>query len=90
MLYIDLSLSLLLFVTGIVYIMKKQVKKNVWIIVLAFIFYPVSILMYFFPDINMTLFGSITLREIVIYPFVKLLIIFAVISFLIAEKRKKG
>jgi hypothetical protein len=90
MLYIDMSISLLLFVVGLIYILKKQIKKNVWIIILAFLFYPVSIFMYFFPDINMTLFGSITLREIVIYPFVKLLIIFAMISFLVAEKKKRG
>lgn len=90
MLYIDLSISLLLFVVGIIYLLKKQIKKNVWIVILAFIFYPISILMYFFPDINVTLFGNITLRDVVIYPFVKLLIIFAIISFLAAEKKKKS
>ncbi|MCK5569816.1 MAG: hypothetical protein KAJ15_08875 [Spirochaetes bacterium] len=90
MLYIDLSISLLLFVTGIIYIMRKQDRKNVWIIILAFIFYPISIFMYYFPDINMTLFGSTTVRDVVIYPFVKILIIFALVSYLAVEKKKKS
>ncbi len=90
MLYIDISISLLLFVTGIIYIIRKRYRKNVWIIILALIFYPISIFMYFFPDINMTLFGSITVRDVVIYPFVKLLIIFALVSYLTVEKKKKS
>jgi len=89
MLYIDLSISLLLFVAGIIYIIRKRYRKNVWIIILAFIFYPISIFMYYFPDINMTLFGSTTVRDVVIFPVVKLLIILALVSYMVFEKKKE-
>jgi hypothetical protein len=46
--------------------------------------------MYYFPDINMTLFGSITVRDVVVFPFVKLLIILALVSYLVLEKKKKS
>ena len=90
MLYIDLSISLLLFVAGIIYIIRKRYRKNVWIIILAFIFYPISIFMYYFPGINMTLFGSITVRDVVIFPVVKLLIILALVSYMVFEKKKES
>ena len=90
MLYIDLSISLLLFMAGIIYIIRKRYRKNVWIIILAFIFYPISIFMYYFPDINMTLFGSITVRDVVIFPVVKLLIILALVSYMVFEKKKES
>jgi len=87
MLYIDLLLSFILFVLGIISLIIKRFRRNIWIIVLSLLLFPLTIVNYYFPQIDRVLFGNITVMNIIIYPFVKILIILALISFIVEKRR---
>ena len=89
MLYIDLFLSFVLFVIGILSIAIKKFRTNIWIITLSLIFYPVAIITYYFPDLNSLLFGNISILDAVVYPFVKVLIILSMIQCIFDLKENK-
>lgn len=89
MLYIDLFLSFVLFIVGILSLTIKKFRTNVWIIILSLIFYPVAVITYYFPDLNRIIFGNISILDAVVYPFVKILIILAMIQCLFDLKEKK-
>ena len=82
MLYIDLLLSFILFVMGLLSLTLKKYTKNVWIILLSLLFFPVSIITSYFPEINVTLFGDITLTHILLFPGVKILILLSFFFFM--------
>lgn len=89
MLYIDLFLSFVLFIVGILSLAIKKFRTNVWVIILSLIFYPVAVITYYFPDLNRIIFGNISILDAVVYPFVKILIILAMIQCLFDLKEKK-
>lgn len=89
MLYIDLFLSFVLFIVGILSLTIKKFRTNVWVIILSLIFYPVAVITYYFPDLNRIIFGNISILDAVVYPFVKILIILAMIQCLFDLKEKK-
>ena len=89
MLYIDLFLSFVLFIVGILSLAIKKFRTNIWIIMLSLIFYPVAVITYYFPDLNRIIFGNISILDAVVYPFVKILIILSMIQCLFDLKEKK-
>lgn len=89
MLYIDLFLSFVLFIVGILSLTIKKFRTNVWVIILSLIFYPVAVITYYFPDLNRIIFGNISILDAVVYPFVKILIILSMIQCLFDLKEKK-
>ena len=89
MLYIDLFLSFVLFIVGILSLAIKKFRTNIWIIILSLIFYPVAVITYYFPDLNRIIFWNIYILDAVVYPFVKILIILAMIQCLFDLKEKK-
>ena len=75
--YIDLLLSFILFIMGILFIVRRRFKTNVWVVVLALLFFPISLITYYFPHLDVALFGEITILQILLYPFLKLVILLA-------------
>ena len=82
MLYIDLILSLILFIMGFLSIVLKSFKPNPWIVALSLIFFPIAVVTYYFPDMNFSIFGNITILDILIYPFAKVLVILTLVWFI--------
>ena len=89
MLYIDLFLSFVLFIVGILSLAIKKFRTNIWIIILSLTFYPVAVITYYFPDLNRVIFGNISILDAVVYPFVKILIILSMIQCLFDLKENK-
>ena len=75
--YIDLLLSFILFVMGILFIVRRRFKTNLWVVVLALLFFPISLITYYFPHLDVTLFGEVTFVQLLLYPFMKLVILLA-------------
>ena len=75
--YIDLILSFVLFVMGVLFIIRKRFRSNLWVVVLALLFFPISLITYYFPQFDVALFGEITILQILLYPFIKLVILLA-------------
>jgi hypothetical protein len=73
---------------GILAMILKKFKPNIWIIALSLLFFPIAIFSNYFPDFNRVLYGSVTVLQMLIYPFVKLLIVLSLVWF-IMESRKK-
>ncbi|MBA7618161.1 hypothetical protein ES703_25482 [subsurface metagenome] len=90
MLYIDLILSFILFVMSILSLILKMFKPNIWIITLSLLFFPFAVFTYYFPDMNIVVFGSITILDILIYPFVKILIILSLLRFVAGVRKLEG
>jgi hypothetical protein len=49
----------------------------VWIVVLSLLFFPIALVSYYFPHLDVILFGEITVLRMLIYPFVKIIILLA-------------
>lgn len=77
--YIDLILSFSLFAMGVLFIVRKRFGANLWIVILALFFFPIALLSYYFPHLDVTLFGETTLLKALIYPFIKILLLLALI-----------
>ncbi len=75
--YIDLLLSFILFIMGILFIIRRRFKSNLWVVVLALLFFPISLITYYFPHLDVVLFGEITILQVLLYPFIKLVILLA-------------
>jgi hypothetical protein len=75
--YIDLILSFVLFVMGVLFIIRKRFRSNLWVVVLALLFLPISLITYYFPHFDIVLFGEITILQVLLYPFIKLIILLA-------------
>jgi len=75
--YIDLLLSFILFIMGILFIIRNRFKSNLWVVVLALLFFPISLITYYFPHLDVVLFGEITILQVLLYPFIKLVILLA-------------
>lgn len=79
MFYLDLILSFILFVSGILTLVLKSFRPNPWLAALSLIFFPVAVVGYYAPDLNVALFGTISLLDALLFPAVK---IFLVLAFL--------
>lgn len=82
MLYIDLFLSFVLFVLGILSLVSSRFRTNPWVSILALTFLPLSVFNYYFPSYDLLLFKEISVRDFILYPLVKLLIILALFGFI--------
>ncbi len=90
MLYIDLIISLFLFIIAIVFLFNGRYRKNVFLIILAIIFFPLSIFSYYLPKYNIEISGGINIFMVIIYPVIKILIILLLINYLKALPNRKG
>ena len=88
--YIDLLLSFTLFVIGILSLCLKRFKKNVALASVCLIFFPLAIITYYFPDTDIMVFQNISILQIAIYPFVKLLILFLIVYYIYETKKMEG
>ena len=75
--YIDLILSFILFSMGVLSIIRKRFRTNRWVIVLALLFFPVALVSYYFPHLDIVLFGETTVVNMLIFPFIKIVILLA-------------
>jgi hypothetical protein len=75
--YIDLILSFILFAMGILFIVRKRFRSNIWVVVLALVFFPIALVSYYFPQFDVILFGNTTILKMLIYPFIKIIILLA-------------
>jgi hypothetical protein len=77
--YIDLILSFSLFAMGVLFIVRRRLGSNLWIVILALFFFPIALFSYYFPHLDVPLFGETTLLKVLIYPFIKVLLLLALI-----------
>ncbi len=87
--FIDLLLSFILFTTAVVFIVRKKLRENVWIIVLALLFFPISLIRSYFPETDFILFGKISILDVVVFPFIKLILLLAILRYIFIAKGKK-
>lgn len=86
--YIDLLLSFILFIMGILAVILKRFKKNIWIVILSLLFFPIAIATYYFPETDKVVFGSVSVLQIIVYPLVKILIILVLFHYIFQAKRE--
>jgi hypothetical protein len=86
--YIDLILSFILFVMGILSFFVTIFRANLWVQIASLLFFPIALIAYYFPDLNITLMGNIPLVDFLLYPFVKILILLAFFRYISAEKKR--
>jgi len=75
--YLDLALSSVLFVLGVLSLVLRRLKTNLWISALALLLLPIAVYSYYFTDYDRLLFGKITVQTVLRFPFVKVLLVFA-------------
>ena len=75
--YIDLILSFILFAMGVLFIVRKRFRSNIWVVVLALLFFPLALITYYFPHLDIVLFGETTILKMLVYPFIKIIILLA-------------
>jgi hypothetical protein len=85
--YLDLALSFILAVLGILSFVLRKLKTSAWISVLSLILFPAAVYSYYFPQFDRILFGKISIQDMIIYPFVKVLIVFALCAHMIRRKK---
>jgi hypothetical protein len=90
MLYIDLILSFILFAMGIILIIRKRLRSNRWLIVLAFLFFPVALVTYYFPELDLIVFGNTSIVKIVIYPLIKVIILLAFVRYIFFSRSSRA
>ena len=88
--YIDLLFSFILFVIGMLTLLIKRYRTNIWIVSVSLIFFPVAIVTYYFPSIDPVIFGEVSLLTIIVYPFVKLLILVVILLHISESRRREG
>jgi hypothetical protein len=88
--YIDLLLSFILFVIGILTLLIKRYRTNIWIVFISLIFFPVAIVTYYFPEIDPVIFGEITLLTFIVYPLVKVLILVVILRYISENRKREG
>jgi len=62
---------------GVLFIVRKRLRSNIWVIVLALLFFPIALVTYYFPHLDMVLFGETTILKMLVYPFIKIIILLA-------------
>jgi len=87
--FIDLLLSFILFATAVAFIIRRKLRENVWIIILALLFFPISLIRSYFPEMDVILFGKISVVDVIVFPFVKLILLFAILRYIFTAKGKK-
>jgi len=90
MLYIDLLISLFLFVLAIVFLINGRYKRNIFLIILAIILFPLSVFSYYLNRYNIEIFKNINLFMMIAFPVVKILIILALIKYIKTLPKRKG
>ena len=90
MLYIDLIISLFLFILALVFLINGRYKRNIFLIILALTFFPLSIFSYYLNGCNIEVFKDVNIFMIIAYPLVKILIILALIKYIKSLPKKKG
>ncbi len=90
MLYIDLLISLFLFIIALVFLINGRYKKNVFLIILALVFFPLSIFSYYLRNYNIEVFKDVNVFMIIAYPLTKVLIILALIKYIKTLPKRKG
>jgi hypothetical protein len=85
--YVDLALSFILAVFGVLSFVLRRLKTSVWISVLSLVIFPAAVYSYYFPRYDMILFGKISIQDVIIYPFFKVLIVFALCVHVIRRRR---
>jgi membrane protein insertase Oxa1/YidC/SpoIIIJ len=88
--YIDLLLSFVLFVVAILTLSLKRFKKNVVLVSVCLLFFPIAIVMYYFPETDRTIFQNVSLLQIVVYPLIKLLFLFIILHYIFETRKKEG
>ncbi len=90
MLYIDLLLSLILFIAGIVLLSTGRHRKNIYVIFLSLIFFPLSIFSYYLKGYNVKIFDDITVLKFITYIFIKVMIILVLVKYIKTLPKRKG
>jgi hypothetical protein len=85
--YIDLALSFVLAVLGVLSFVLKRLKTSVWISVLSLVLFPAAVYSYYFPQFDRILFGKISIQDVILYPVVKVLIVSALCAHVIRRRR---
>lgn len=88
--YIDLLVSFILFVVGVLALCLKRFRIRIWIVLLSLIFFPVSVVTYYFPEIDPVVFNDISLLTIIVYPLAKILILVAILHYISENRRRAG
>jgi hypothetical protein len=84
--YVDLALSFVLAILGVLSFVLRRLKTNVWISVLSLILFPAAVYSYYFPQFDRVLFGRISIQDVIMYPVVKVLIVFALCAHVIRRR----
>ena len=88
--YIDLLLSFTLFVVGILTLCLKRFKKKVFLVSICLIFFPIAVVTYYFPETDRMILQNVSILQIIVYPIVKLLILFLIVYYIFETKKKEG
>lgn len=80
--YIDLLLSFILFVMGVLFIIRNKMRMNRWIIALSLLFFPAALITYYFPEVNRDVVGDISVLQIVMYPLMKIIILLSLFRYI--------
>ena len=88
--YIDLLLSFILFAIGILTLCLKSYKKNIFLISVCLLFFPIAIITYYFPEANITIFGNIPILDVVLYPLVKIVILLVILQYIFEMRKREG
>ena len=88
--YIDLLLSFTLFVVGILTLCLKRFKKKVFLVSVCLIFFPIAVVTYYFPETDRIILQNVSILQIIVYPIVKLLILFLIVYYIFETKKKEG
>jgi hypothetical protein len=84
---IDLALSFILFALGALLIIRGKARENLWVVLLALVSFPIALYTYYFPETRIALFGSFTLLQLLMYPFMKVLILLSLIRYIQLTRR---
>ena len=88
--YIDLLLSFTLLVVGILTLCLKRFKKKVFLVSVCLIFFPIAVVTYYFPETDRIILQNVSILQIIVYPIVKLLILFLIVYYIFETKKKEG
>jgi len=90
MLYIDLLISLFLFILALIFFVNGRYKRNVYLVILAMLFFPLSIFSYYLNRYNIEIFKNVKVFMLITYPIIKLLVILSLIKYIKTLPRRKG
>jgi len=90
MLYIDLLISLFLFILALIFFVNGRYKRNVYLVILAMLFFPLSIFSYYLNRYNIEIFKNVNVFMLITYPIIKLLVILSLIKYIKTLPRRKG